>query len=68
MICIAQPRDSSPYGGPSRDRIRKMTAEIQKSWSSRTRARRSSEGSRRAEALTISALLFDDAEARLDYD
>lgn len=67
MISTARPRGSSPFGVPSRDRIRKMTAEIQKTWSSRTRARRSAEGSRRVESV-IAALLFDDGKGQRDGD
>jgi hypothetical protein len=64
MIRTAHPRGRSPFGVPSRDRIRHLTSEIRKSWSPRTRARRAVEGARRVELLVISAQLFDDAEAR----
>jgi hypothetical protein len=42
-----------------------MTAEIQKSWSPRTRARRSAQGARRVESV-VAALLFGDASPRRD--
>jgi hypothetical protein len=68
MISTARSGGGSPFGVPSRDRIRKMTSEIQKSWSARTRARRSAEGFRRVEQLVISSFLFDDVETRSGDD
>jgi hypothetical protein len=44
-----------------------MSAEIQKSWSAHTRARRSAEGTRRLESI-IAALLFENGELRRNGD
>jgi hypothetical protein len=67
MIRSAQRRGRSPFSVPSRDRIRQIAAEIQKSWSPGTRDRRSAEGIRRVESI-VAALLFENGELRRNGD
>jgi hypothetical protein len=44
-----------------------MVSEIQKSWSPRTRARRSAEGNRRLESI-VAPLLFENGDLRRNGD
>ncbi len=65
MICTSQSqtgrrscRDSA--GIPSADRIRQMTAEIRRSWSSTTHTRRAAEAGRRVELMVVSHFAVGD--------
>ncbi len=51
------------YGVPSADRIRQLAAEIRKTWSPKTRARRAAQGCRRVELMIFSAFELSKLDA-----